>query len=257
MSASASVAATLSSNVRKSIAIQSLSTQEPISHLAAQQGVSRKLVYEQKRKVAKAIDQAFAPSTKNPDVLFHLPVTEAWLTQLKLGLILICHSSYRGVKELLWDLFGVSISEGTIHNRLQSAAERAAAINRSPALSPIRVGLHDEMQASMRGRLIAISWRAPSIETPTPGACICWTLRRKDFIPTAPSPMRRKDFGPVRRRRWETTSLATAMSSTFNSNTKACVTCLRVWRKARLHGGRSSRRRWRKRKPGKRTLTRR
>jgi hypothetical protein len=59
-------------------------------------------------------------------------------------------SSYRGVKELLRDLFNIPISVGTIHNRLQSAAGQACAINRSQNLSAIRVGLHDEIfQGSM------------------------------------------------------------------------------------------------------------
>ncbi len=78
-------------------------------------------------------------------VLFHLPVTKTWLSQLILGLVLICHSSYRGVVELLRDLFDISISVGTIHNRLQSAAATAAEINQAQDLSGIKVGLHDEI----------------------------------------------------------------------------------------------------------------
>jgi len=34
-------------------------------------------------------------------VLFYLPITKTWLFQLILGLILVCHCSYRGVVELL------------------------------------------------------------------------------------------------------------------------------------------------------------
>ena len=45
------------------------------------------------------------PAPKADEVLFHLPVTKAWLRQLVLALVLICHSSYRGVVELLRDLF--------------------------------------------------------------------------------------------------------------------------------------------------------
>ena len=77
-------------------------------------------------------------------------MTEGWLSQLTLALILVCHSSYRDVRKLLRDLFNISISVGTIHNRLQSAARQACAINRSQNLSAIRVGLHDEIfQGSM------------------------------------------------------------------------------------------------------------
>ena len=56
------------------------------------------------------------------EVLFELLVTKTWLRQLTLGLSLICHSSYRGVVELMRDLLGVGISEGTVHNIHLAAA---------------------------------------------------------------------------------------------------------------------------------------
>ena len=143
MSSSPSVAANLSNDARKGLAILSLSKAEPIAHLADREGVSRQFLYRQKQKAVEALDEAFA--ARDDDILFHLPVTEGWLSQLTLALILVCHSSYRGVKELLRDLFNISISVGTIHNRLQSAARQACAINRSQNLSAIRVGLHDEI----------------------------------------------------------------------------------------------------------------
>lgn len=62
-----------------------------------------------------------------------------------LGLLLICHSSYRGVIELFRDLFDLPISIGTIHNRLESAAESAVVVNEAQDLSRIKVGLHDEI----------------------------------------------------------------------------------------------------------------
>jgi hypothetical protein len=148
MSSSPSVAANLSNDARKGLAILSLSKAEPIAHLADREGVSRQFLYRQKQKAVEALDEAFA--ARDDDILFHLPVTEGWLSQLTLALILVCHSSYRGVKELLRDLFNISNSVGTIHNRLQSAARQACAINRSQNLSAIRVGLHDEIfQGSM------------------------------------------------------------------------------------------------------------
>lgn len=65
--------------------------------------------------------------------------------QLVLSLTPICRSSCRGVKELLRDMFDLPVSIGTIHNRLQRAAAKAATINRAQDLSSIRVGLHDEI----------------------------------------------------------------------------------------------------------------
>ena len=118
---------------------------QPVSHIAAAHQVSRKFVYQQGDKAQQALDESFAPSKGDDEVLFHLPVTKNWLFQLILGLVLICHSSYRGVVELLRDLFDTSISVGTVHNRLQATVEKAAEINQSQDLSGINVGLQDEI----------------------------------------------------------------------------------------------------------------
>ena len=67
--------------------------------------VSRKFVYQQGDKAQRSLDETFAPSQGDDDVLFHLPVTKNWLYQLILGLVLIGHSSHRGVVDLLRDLF--------------------------------------------------------------------------------------------------------------------------------------------------------
>ncbi|MFK8186609.1 MAG: hypothetical protein AB8B99_24795 [Phormidesmis sp.] len=140
-----SVAASLPPDIRQDIGIQVLARTEPISHIAATHEVSRKFVYQQGDKAQQALDESFAPSKGDDDVLFHLPVTKNWLFQLILGLVLICHSSYRGVVELLRDLFDTSISVGTLHNRLQATVEKATEINQSQDLSGIAVGLHDEI----------------------------------------------------------------------------------------------------------------
>lgn len=130
---------------RKSLAIQALAGTTTITDLAAQNVVSRKFVYEQVNKANAALDEVFTSSAPDDAVLFELPVTKIWLRQLTLGLSLICRSSYRGVVELMRDLLGVSISEGTVHNVHQAAARQAGSINRGMDLSPIRVGLHDEI----------------------------------------------------------------------------------------------------------------
>ena len=100
MSPALSVAANLSPTVRKDIGIQVLSRSLPISQLADQHQVSRKFVYQQGNKAQQALDESFAPFQGDDEVLFHLPVTKNWLYQLILGLVLICHSSYRNVVEL-------------------------------------------------------------------------------------------------------------------------------------------------------------
>src|SRR5208282_1062390 len=72
-------------------------------------------------------------------------VSEAWLRQLVLALVLICHSAYRGVVELLRDLFDYRISLGTVHNIVHSAVPHAQRINQQHDLSRILIGLLDEI----------------------------------------------------------------------------------------------------------------
>ena len=156
MSSTLSVAASLSSSVRQEIGIQALSRSQPISQLADKHQVSRKFVYQQGDKAQQALDESFAPSQGDDDVLFHLPVTKNWLYQLILGLVLICHSSYRGVVELFRDLFDTPISVGTVHNRLQETAEKAAEINQAQTLSGVEVGLHDEIFHAARPVLVGV-----------------------------------------------------------------------------------------------------
>ena len=156
MSQPLSVAASLSPDIRQDIGIQVLSGSQPISHLADQHQVSRKFVYQQGDKAQQALDESFAPSQANDEVLFHLPVTKNWLYQLILGLVLICHSSYRGVVELFRDLFDTPISIGTVHNRLEAAAATATEINQDQDLSDIKVGLHDEIYQADKPVLVGV-----------------------------------------------------------------------------------------------------
>ena len=133
-----------------------LSHSLPISQPADQHQVSRKFVYQQGNKAQQALDESFAPSQGDDDVLFHLPVTKNWLYQLILGLVLICHSSYRNVVELFRDLFDMPISVGTVHNRLQETAEQAAEINQTQDLSDITVGLQDEIYQANKPVLVGV-----------------------------------------------------------------------------------------------------
>ena len=122
MNSSSSVAARLQPRHRQELAVKVISLQEPISHLANTEQVSRKFLYQQKAIALDALNTAFEKPEKDNEVLYYLPVTPKWIVQLILGLILICHCSYRGVIELLRDLFDYSLSIGTIHNRVQDAA---------------------------------------------------------------------------------------------------------------------------------------
>lgn len=130
---------------RKDLAVQVLARARPVTHLAREEGVSRKFLYRQASRAELALDGEFDPAEDDHDILFELPVTKRWLEQLVLGLVLVCHSSYRGVIELLRGLFDVEMSIGKIHNIVRSAVERARGINEAQDLSRIRVGAHDEI----------------------------------------------------------------------------------------------------------------
>jgi hypothetical protein len=134
---------------RQDLAIQVLAGMETVSQLARQHEVSRKFLYRQVHTAEQALSAAFAPPPATDDVLFHLPVTRAWLCQLVLALVLICHSSYRGVIELLQDLFDYPLSLGTVHNIVRRAVPQAQRMNQQYDLSDIQIGAHDEIfQAS-------------------------------------------------------------------------------------------------------------
>ena len=156
MNSSFSVAYRLQPLHRQQLAVQVLSQQEPISHLANREQVSRKFLYQQKAIALDALNTAFDQRSKDNEVLYYLPVTKKWIVQLILGLILICHCSYRGVIELLRDLFDYSLSIGTIHNRVQEAVQKAKKINQSQDLSSIEVALLDELFQSNRPVLTGI-----------------------------------------------------------------------------------------------------
>jgi hypothetical protein len=130
---------------RQALAVQALAGAETVSELARQNEVSRKFLYQQIHTAEQALDQAFAPPHPPDDVLFYLPVTKPWIEQLVLGLVLTCHSSYRGVIELLGDLFDYPLALGTVHNIVTSAIPQARWFNQQYDLSTIDVGAHDEI----------------------------------------------------------------------------------------------------------------
>ena len=126
---------------RADLSVQALAGGEPVIRLAARHNVSRKFVYEQKAKASEALQETFTSLPDDQKVLFHLPVTRDWLRQFALAQVLIGHTSFRGVMEILdavFDYGGISI--GTIHNTIVDAVGKARRINDAQALSAIAVG---------------------------------------------------------------------------------------------------------------------
>ena len=118
-------AKTLQSSQRQELAIQVLAGTQPVAALARENNVSRKFLYTQAEKAQLALEEVFAEVGKESQVLFYLPVTKQWICQLVLGLVLISHSSMRGVVELLRDVFDLPLSLGTVHNILCQAVALA------------------------------------------------------------------------------------------------------------------------------------
>jgi hypothetical protein len=145
----------LTGSQRQELAIHALAGTHPITCLAQDYEVSRKFVYQQSGKAQQALDQAFLLSPSADDeVLFYLPVTKAWLKQLILGLVLICHSSLRGVVELLRDLLDYPLSVGQVHNVVHASVAPARNYNARQDLSNVRIGAHDEIFQSGRPVLV-------------------------------------------------------------------------------------------------------
>jgi hypothetical protein len=137
-------AQSLPPQTRQRIALDALAGVS-ISSIACQHHTSRKFIYDQLRLARQAINLAFDPPQQPDDLLFWLPVTKPWLSQLVVALALLCHSPYRGIIDLLDNLFDHKISIGTVHNILRSAAQTAASINTQQDLSGVSIAALDEI----------------------------------------------------------------------------------------------------------------
>ena len=130
---------------RQALAVAALSEEHSVSELSRQQEVSRTFVARQRDKAAQALAEAFDPAEEDRDVLFYLPVTQSWLRQVVLSLMLIGHSSMRGVVEFFAAVLDQSISVGTVHRILTESVAQARAVSAQVELSAIRQGAHDEI----------------------------------------------------------------------------------------------------------------
>jgi hypothetical protein len=132
--------------------------------IAAQRQVSCKFLYQVAAKARAALHEAFNPPEEDQEVLFHLPVTKAWIEQFVLAHVLIGHSSFRGVLELLATLLDYhDLSLGGVFNIVEravaSARERNAQADRQ-ALPAIAIGAHDEIFQTGKPVLVGIDVRS-------------------------------------------------------------------------------------------------
>ena len=136
----------LAPSQRLTMGLQALAGTQSITDLADQFAVSRKFVAQQAATAQAALDEAFtAAGTADDQVLCYLPVTKQLLRQIVLGLILICHSSYRGVHEFCRDLLRVKLSVGTVHNIVRDAVAKARPYNLGQDLANVDIAGLDEI----------------------------------------------------------------------------------------------------------------
>jgi uncharacterized protein (UPF0548 family) len=178
---------------RQGLALDALAGTQSISQLAEDHDVSRKFVYQQADKAEQALEEAFALADPADDqVLFTISVTKRWLRRFIIADLLICHSSYRGVAELLRDAFHYSISVERIHAIAHEAMDRARGLE-SPRLSGVRIGAHDEIFQSREPVLVGVDVASTycyllSQEEHRDGitwAIRLWELRDRGFDPEA------------------------------------------------------------------------
>lgn len=142
---------------RQQLAVQVLAGSGSVTELAERHQISRKFLYQQADKGAHALQQAFQPvALAEEEVLFYLPVTKAWLRQVVLGLVLLCHSSFRGVIAFCRDLLDQPIALGTVHNIVREAVVEARQSNARQDLARVQAGSHDELFQGRQPVLVGI-----------------------------------------------------------------------------------------------------
>lgn len=139
------IAKSLEAAERKSLGVQALAGRQTITGLADEAGVSRKFVYQQRDRARAALDDAFASTDADDQVLFNLPITKNWLKQAVLSLTLSCHSSYRGVFEFCRDLLLVNMPTGTVSNIVHDAIDKARRHNQNQNLANVDIAGLDEI----------------------------------------------------------------------------------------------------------------
>jgi hypothetical protein len=131
---------------RQRVALQVLPRSAPVTALAARHQVSRTFRYPHAAKGRQALEPALQPpAPRDHDGLCYLPVTTAWLRQVVLGRVLLCHRSCRGVIGFVRDRLDQPLALGTVHHIVAEAGLEARRLNARQDLAPLRAGSHDEL----------------------------------------------------------------------------------------------------------------
>ena len=128
--------------IKKAIGLESLNQKHTIVNIADRYNCSRNTVYEQQKIALEAANKAF--ELTNDSVLYYLPVTKDYISGVVVDLY-TKKTSHRDIQSFLKSSLDYSLSEGSIFNILDSAGDRAIAINNSYDSSPIKDSSSDEL----------------------------------------------------------------------------------------------------------------
>ena len=179
---------------RQTLAVHALAGTRPITHLAADYGVRRQFVDQQADQTEPALAEACAAAAPADDrVLVNLPVTAMWRHRLIVALLRVSHSSYRGVYELLRDLFHCARSLGYIQGVAHAAMDRARAPNDTHDLSRGAIGAHDEIFQTGQPVRVGVAgastdcylWSPEAHRDGDPGGLRLLELQAQGFAPRA------------------------------------------------------------------------
>lgn len=138
-------AKSMSNSDKKSLAIQAMTGEKPVSAIAAAHQVSRQFVSNQKQKIMLAINDIFNDEVDEDKILYKIPVTKNWIKQCIISLVLDCRSSLRGAMKFTKNILDYYLSLGNVFNAIQSAVPVAKEINETQDLSQIKLCAQDEI----------------------------------------------------------------------------------------------------------------
>jgi hypothetical protein len=139
-------AKSMTTDLKKRVALDALSNKKTITRLADENNTNRKFIWQQSGKAQSALETVFKVShASNDDVIYSLPVTKAWIEQLVLALMFLGHASYRNIAMILKDLLDYDISTGTINTIFSTAVKQARKNHKSEDLTNIEVTANDEL----------------------------------------------------------------------------------------------------------------
>ena len=107
-------------------------------------------MYRQLHCAQHALEHAFSPIDDEDAVLFHLPVTRAWLHMFALVLHLTCRASYRNIRRAMDLWLDTSMSMGSLHHLMVHTATQVDELHEHEPLEQLTIGAHDELFHAQR-----------------------------------------------------------------------------------------------------------